>query len=451
MASPPALVKQTQELADRLDRMAPVSSDEEAKRATESSGSSAEVTPPSPMPLADGALSCQLDRHRCQAVLRKLMALAQGPAGEFLCTGRLSEVYQQTVSMAELLQQTVSMLSESSEAGRRRQGITAWLDFLEQRTAAIQASVEQHIRQSERLTTLAHCYEDLIALRPARMEWIAELADVLVREAGHGRPIYWFREPIQEPARWAAAHGLNTAQVMARVARHQPQWQTRLRDAVRAALLFDVGMAAVPPDILFQTRSLDPTEQSLIEVHVGRSAEVVDRALADEGWLADAIRRHHERCDGSGYPDGLRGNEIPALARLLAVCDTYAALRSSRPHRPAQPPRTAMTETLLEVDRGRLDANAAEALLALGFYPAGTGVELSDGRVGVVVANHDPARDVSLMARPVVYVLVEADGSSPPAMTWVDLAEADSCHIVRSRDGDHWVDRPFRPVASNSS
>ncbi len=68
------------------------------------------------------------------------------------------------------------------------------------------------------------------------------------------------------------------------------------------------------------------------------------------------------------------------------MCDAYAAMACDRPHRPAKDPRTALTDTLLAADQGRLDRDFSEYLLNLAFHPIGTVVELTDGRIGVVAA-----------------------------------------------------------------
>src|SRR5262249_54826576 len=104
-------------------------------------------------------------------------------------------------------------------------------------------------------------------------------------------------------------------------------------------------------------------------------------------------------------------------------------LCAPRSHRPPLDPRTALTDTLLMAERGKLDRYAAETLLTLGFYPVGTVVELDDGSTGVVLA---PRHTPPLAARPPVAVLVPAGGRPLPAPAYVDLAQRDGPAIVRS-------------------
>ena len=116
---------------------------------------------------------------------------------------------------------------------------------------------------------------------------------------------------------------------------------------------------------------------------------------------------------------------------MLVVCDVYVVMACDRPHRPASDPRTALTDTLLAAEHGRLDRDFTEYLLALAFHPVGTVVELTDGRVGVVVATHTNRVNLRLTARPVVVVLTDAAGLVLPRPEFVDLAAAERGGVVR--------------------
>ena len=149
------------------------------------------------------------------------------------------------------------------------------------------------------------------------------------------------------------------------------------------------------------------------------------------GWRRRSSA-HHERLDGTGYPDGLRDQQVTPLARFLAVADVFAALCADRPHRAARESRTALTDTLLLAEQGLLDRQCAELLLQLSFYPVGTAVELGDGAVGVVAATPGSWRDLNSPARPVVAVLLDAQGHRLPRPHHLDLVQCEHNSIVRS-------------------
>src|SRR6185312_7584082 len=234
------------------------------------------------------------------------------------------------------------------------------------------------------------------------------------------------------PAHFIACHSLTTARVMGRILRHDPELRGRPLDALLAALVHDVGMLRVPPEILAHSGPLDDEQRRAVESHCHQGVRMVAPLLLDAPWLAEAVSAHHERLDGTGYPDGLREFQIKPLTRLLAVCDVYASLCARRAHRAARQTRAALTDTLLLAEQGQLDRHYAECLLHLSFYPVGSVVELADGAVGVVVATPQPRRDLNSPARPVVALLMDGQGQPLPLPHHVDLAQCESPSIVRT-------------------
>ena len=135
-----------------------------------------------------------------------------------------------------------------------------------------------------------------------------------------------------------------------------------------AGEVHDIGKVAVPAEILTKPGRLTPTEFALIEAHPVAGADIL--AQVDFGApVADIVRWHHERLDGSGYPDGLTGDQIPLEARILAVADVVEAMASHRPYRPALGVEAALDE--VRSAAGRLydpDVTAAcERVFAAGF------------------------------------------------------------------------------------
>lgn len=110
-----------------------------------------------------------------------------------------------------------------------------------------------------------------------------------------------------------------------------------------AAMLQDVGMLEVPESILNAPRALTAEEHMEMRKHTLNGANLA-RVANFSGLVQDGVLYHHERLDGSGYPRGLKGDQIPLVARILAVCDTYVAMTSDRPHRPKLSPIAALNE-----------------------------------------------------------------------------------------------------------
>jgi len=131
----------------------------------------------------------------------------------------------------------------------------------------------------------------------------------------------------------------------------------------QAGLLHDIGKIGVPEAVLHKRGELDAHEWALMRRHPLTGAQIVSPfEFFATGALT--IRHHHERLDGSGYPDGLAGEAIPIGARIVAVADVYDALTSDRPYRTALP-REAALEYLMRQAGRTLDGRAVAALVEL--------------------------------------------------------------------------------------
>jgi putative two-component system response regulator len=122
----------------------------------------------------------------------------------------------------------------------------------------------------------------------------------------------------------------------------------------RGGYLHDVGKVGIPDSILFKPAKLTAEEWVVMRSHAVRGEEIC-RHLRSLEPVLPIIRHHHEQWDGSGYPDGLRGDQIPLLARVVQTADIYDALTSARPYKPALKPNEALRILHEETDRGWRD------------------------------------------------------------------------------------------------
>jgi putative two-component system response regulator len=131
---------------------------------------------------------------------------------------------------------------------------------------------------------------------------------------------------------YTAGHSSRVAEGSVELAKRLGLPQDQLTLLRRGGLVHDLGKIGVPPDVLHKADRFTRDERGLMEQHplVG---ERVCRPLKSFGPLLPIIRHHHERLDGSGYPDGLKGDQIPLLVRIVSVADVYDALTSHRPYR----------------------------------------------------------------------------------------------------------------------
>jgi HD-GYP domain-containing protein (c-di-GMP phosphodiesterase class II) len=160
---------------------------------------------------------------------------------------------------------------------------------------------------------------------------------------------------------YTACHEQQVAELAARVAVRLGLPSSRSGDVLYAGLLHDVGKVAVPSEILLKPGPLTEEEWVTMRSHAEIGGALVARIDAF-AHLAPAVRASHERWDGAGYPDGLAGEEIPLAARIIAACDTYEAIVTDRPYRPARSHSDAECE-LRSVAGSQLDASVVDALL----------------------------------------------------------------------------------------
>ena len=142
------------------------------------------------------------------------------------------------------------------------------------------------------------------------------------------------------------------------------------RDTEFVALLHDVGKIRIPNEIINKPGPLTPEERSIVETHTVIGEEMLDRVGGVLGNVGHLVRSCHERYDGGGYPDGLAGEEIPLVARIVCACDAYSAITTDRPYRAGRSPEEAVAE-MRRCAGSHFDPNVVEALaLALERMPA---------------------------------------------------------------------------------
>ena len=177
----------------------------------------------------------------------------------------------------------------------------------------------------------------------------------------------------------------------------------------------------VPKSIIGKPSALTPAEFLEIKKHPEQGAKYLRTEFIGNQELWDAVTCHHEKHDGTGYPRGLKGNDIPVFSKIIAVADVYDALTSFRSYRdPMRPPANAIELIMSEAETS-FDLDIVKAFIKrIELYPIGTVLHLSDKRIGVVVGNRNPMR-------PAVKILDTG--------TIVDLTTFENLHLVIS-----WVE-----------
>jgi len=164
-----------------------------------------------------------------------------------------------------------------------------------------------------------------------------------------------------QSARSLALHASSVASLAGRVCRGLGLDDDETRVVERAALLHDIGKLAIPAAILDKPGALSDDEWTVVQRHPV-FGEAVVAAVAPDPEVQQLVRHHHERWDGRGYPDGLAGEEIPLGARVIAACDAFDAMTSTRVYRPACGTDAALAE-IVEGAGTQFDIDVAAALV----------------------------------------------------------------------------------------
>jgi HD-GYP domain-containing protein (c-di-GMP phosphodiesterase class II) len=150
-------------------------------------------------------------------------------------------------------------------------------------------------------------------------------------------------------------------------------------------LLHDIGKVSVPLTLLNKPGALTEAEFEIMKTHVAHGDRILRDTHGIDEFSICVCQHHHERLDGTGYPHGLRGNEISKFGQIAAIVDIYDALSSERCYKYALAP-TAALRKLFEWSSFYLNRNLVEQfVLHMGIYPVGTLVRLRSGFIGVVV------------------------------------------------------------------
>ncbi|MFG0312934.1 MAG: HD-GYP domain-containing protein [Phycisphaerales bacterium] len=162
---------------------------------------------------------------------------------------------------------------------------------------------------------------------------------------------------------YTSGHSRRVQALARRIVRHLGLPERQAEDIVQAALLHDIGkIEAIYTEILSKPSSLTPEERAVIESHVTKGVELLQSLSSFRREVIEAVRHHHEREDGKGYPEGLRGSEIPLGAKIISICDAIDAMLSDRPYRRALP-LDAVRKELLTYAGVQFDGRIAQAVV----------------------------------------------------------------------------------------
>lgn len=228
-------------------------------------------------------------------------------------------------------------------------------------------------------------------------------------------------------------HSVAVCALMIALARTLGLEEAQVHEAGIAGLMHDIGKVLIPDSILDKPGKLSKEEYVAVQAHPRLGAGILYGQHQISAAVIDVCLHHHEKVDGSGYPEGLAGQEISLLARMGAICDVYDAVTSNRPYKAGWEPAHAIRE--MASWQGHFDAVLFQAFIkTVGIYPIGALVSLGSGRLGVVVEH-----TAKSLLRPKVKVFLSTRSRLPIPVTVVDLSKfLERDKIIRIETPSDW-------------
>ena len=245
--------------------------------------------------------------------------------------------------------------------------------------------------------------DDLQAGRPIEPEAVEEAVRPMVESVlRSGDALFWI-ESLRRRDSYTYQHAVGCSTLAAAFGRHMGFASDAIVSLAAGGLLMDVGKCQLPEELLDRNGPLNDDEWELARQHVQEGMAILDHAGVVDQEVRDMVLTHHERFDGTGYPNGLAGTAIPLSGRMAAIIDTYHAMSTPRPYRPAVSQHLAIRQLYAGRDREFQGELVEQFQACLGVYPTGSLVELNTGEVAVVMVQNQTRRlqpRVAIISRP---------------------------------------------------
>jgi HD-GYP domain-containing protein (c-di-GMP phosphodiesterase class II) len=226
-------------------------------------------------------------------------------------------------------------------------------------------------------------------------------------------------------------HSIAVCALMTALARALGLSEAEVRQAGLAGLMHDVGKAAIPLEILNKPGALSEQEFEVVRHHPRLGHHLLMEASITDPVTLDVCLHHHEKVDGSGYPEKLGADQISLFAKMGAVCDVYDAVTSTRPYKPAWEPGIALKR--MASWEGHFDMNIFKAFVrSLGIYPIGTVVVLKSGHLAVVARQNSAS-----LLKPVVKAFFSTKSKLHIPVDELDLSKGMD-EIVGNESAETW-------------
>jgi HD-GYP domain-containing protein (c-di-GMP phosphodiesterase class II) len=286
----------------------------------------------------------------------------------------------------------VDAVSVEAEVPRAREVVARSTDLLEKLIADIRIGQSFEI---ERVEEIVEGMVESIVRNPDALMWVARLREQDISTYGHG---------------------LQVSVYLTAFGRHLGFPKAHLEILAQVGLLLDIGKIRLPKELLEKQGRLAPEEFDEVKAHVQHGLDILAQTPNLNPEVIEGIAQHHERMNGSGYPNGLVGDEIGVIGRMAGIVDCFAALTNHRPYAAAVSSYEALRNITSWGGDFFHEPLVQQFVSSVGVFPVGSLIELSTGEVAVVVAHNKLRR-----LKPRVLVVTGPDKTPVAHPAMVDL------------------------------
>ncbi len=264
---------------------------------------------------------------------------------------------------------------------------------------------------------VAHIMEDVKEGKNLNIKAVRGVVEPILDSIIRNSEAYLWLSMMQKKSAYTYSHSVDNCALAIAFGRYMGLPKKDLRTLAIGLLMMDMGNVKIPEQILNKNGRLTETEYRIVKKHVIHGVEILKET---EGMNEDIINialTHHERFDGSGYPNGLLGAHIPVYGRMAAIIDCYDAMTSKRPFSAPKSPYAALQNIYNWRGTAFQPELVEQFLQCMGVYPTGSIVEMTNGEVGIVLS-----QNLTQRMRPKIMLLLDEDKAHFSEYKTIDLA-----------------------------
>ncbi len=266
---------------------------------------------------------------------------------------------------------------------------------------------------------------DIVTVKSA----VEPILDSMIRNSD----AFMWLSKMQHHDAYSYDHAVQNCALGIAFGRHMGLNKKELNTLAMGLLLMDIGKIRLPKELLIKSTPHTSEEAEMMRKHVAFTVDILRNTKGINEDVINIALTHHERYDGSGYPNGLVGMQTPAYGRMAAIIDCYDAMITATPYREAIPEHKALQNIYNLRDKSFQQSLVEQFMQCMGVYPTGSLVELSSGAVGAILSQNTQQK-----LKPKVIMLLDENKRPYKKRRVFDLAKPDKMplHIVKSLENN---------------